>query len=43
MLIQVLDDSADEVCQMVIKAEVTKWSQRSVNIIYHHQPSRTGQ
>ncbi|CAO2168584.1 unnamed protein product [Urochloa humidicola] len=42
MLIQVLDDSDDEVCQMLIKAEVTKWSQRGVNIIYRHRLSRTG-
>jgi len=42
LLIQVLDDSDDEVCQMLIKAEVTKWSQRGVNIIYRHRLSRTG-
>ena len=42
LLIQVLDDSDDEVCQMLIKAEVTKWSQRGVNVIYRHRLSRTG-
>ncbi|TVU42176.1 hypothetical protein EJB05_08569, partial [Eragrostis curvula] len=42
MLVQVLDDSDDEVCQMLIKAEVTKWSQRGVNIIYRHRLNRTG-
>nr|CAB3480534.1 unnamed protein product [Digitaria exilis] len=42
LLIQVLDDSDDEVCQMLIKAEVTKWSQRGVNIIYRHRLNRTG-
>lgn len=42
MLVQVLDDSDDETCQMLIKAEVTKWSQRGVNIIYRHRLSRTG-
>ncbi|KAL6659174.1 hypothetical protein ACP70R_003214 [Stipagrostis hirtigluma subsp. patula] len=42
MLVQVLDDSDDPVCQMLIKAEVTKWSQRGVNIIYRHRLSRTG-
>ncbi|KAG8046853.1 hypothetical protein GUJ93_ZPchr0008g13296 [Zizania palustris] len=42
MLVQVLDDSDDEACQMLIKAEVTKWSQRGVNIIYRHRLSRTG-
>ena len=42
MLVQVLDDSDDETCQMLIKAEVTKWSQRGVNIIYRHRLNRTG-
>jgi xyloglucan glycosyltransferase 4 len=42
MLVQVLDDSDDEVCQMLIKAEVTKWGQHGVNIIYRHRLSRTG-
>jgi cellulose synthase/poly-beta-1,6-N-acetylglucosamine synthase-like glycosyltransferase len=42
MLIQVLDDSDDVTCQMLIKAEVTKWSQKGVNIIYRHRLSRTG-
>ncbi|AQK40739.1 Xyloglucan glycosyltransferase 4 [Zea mays] len=42
LLIQVLDDSDDEVCRMLIKAEVTKWSQRGVNVIYRHRLSRTG-
>ncbi|XP_037410802.1 probable xyloglucan glycosyltransferase 3 [Triticum dicoccoides] len=42
MLVQVLDDSDDETCQMLIRAEVTKWSQRGVNIIYRHRLSRTG-
>ena len=42
MLIQVLDDSDDVTCQMLIKAEVTKWSNKGVNIIYRHRLSRTG-
>uniref|UniRef100_A0A0D9X5V9 Glycosyltransferase 2-like domain-containing protein n=1 Tax=Leersia perrieri TaxID=77586 RepID=A0A0D9X5V9_9ORYZ len=42
MLVQVLDDSDDVACQMLIKAEVTKWSQRGINIIYRHRLSRTG-
>ncbi|CAK7354124.1 unnamed protein product [Dovyalis caffra] len=42
ILIQVLDDSNDESIQWLIKAEVTKWSQKGVNIIYRHRLIRTG-
>ena len=42
LLIQVLDDSDDENIQVLIKAEVAKWSQKGVNIIYHHRLIRTG-
>ncbi|XP_010548551.1 PREDICTED: probable xyloglucan glycosyltransferase 5 [Tarenaya hassleriana] len=42
MLIQVLDDSDDESIQQLIKAEVAKWSQKGVNIIYRHRLVRTG-
>ncbi|KAF4350950.1 hypothetical protein F8388_021657 [Cannabis sativa] len=42
LLIQVLDDSDDESIQWLIKAEVTKWSQKGVNIIYRHRLVRTG-
>ncbi|KAL5973928.1 putative xyloglucan glycosyltransferase 5 [Asimina triloba] len=42
LLIQVLDDSNDESIQYLIKAEVSKWSQRGVNIIYRHRLIRTG-
>ncbi|MED6217783.1 putative xyloglucan glycosyltransferase 5 [Stylosanthes scabra] len=42
LLIQVLDDSDDESIQCLIKAEVSKWSQKGVNIIYRHRLSRTG-
>ncbi|XP_075642679.1 putative xyloglucan glycosyltransferase 5 [Castanea sativa] len=42
ILIQVLDDSDDESVQRLIKAEVTKWSQRGINIIYRHRLVRTG-
>ncbi|KAF8015223.1 hypothetical protein BT93_H0891 [Corymbia citriodora subsp. variegata] len=42
LLIQVLDDSDNESIQCLIKAEVTKWSQRGVNIIYRHRLVRTG-
>lgn len=41
-LIQVLDDSSDESIQMLIKAEVSKWNQQGVNIIYRHRVLRTG-
>ncbi|XP_058067864.1 probable xyloglucan glycosyltransferase 5 [Magnolia sinica] len=42
LLIQVLDDSDDESIQWLIKAEVSKWSQRGINIIYRHRLVRTG-
>ncbi|MED6112158.1 putative xyloglucan glycosyltransferase 5 [Stylosanthes scabra] len=42
LLIQVLDDSDDESIQCLIKAEVSKWSQKGVNIIYRHRLNRTG-
>ncbi|KAL6012310.1 putative xyloglucan glycosyltransferase 5 [Asimina triloba] len=42
LLIQVLDDSDDESIQWLIKSEVSKWSQKGVNIIYRHRLVRTG-
>ncbi|KAK9273812.1 hypothetical protein L1049_018623 [Liquidambar formosana] len=42
ILIQVLDDSDDENIQLLIKAEVSKWYQRGINIIYRHRLVRTG-
>lgn len=42
LLIQVLDDSDDESIQWLIKGEVSKWSQRGINIIYRHRMFRTG-
>ncbi|KAG2699853.1 hypothetical protein I3843_07G206700 [Carya illinoinensis] len=42
LLIQVLDDSDDESIQFLIKAEVAKWSQKGINIIYRHRLVRTG-
>ena len=42
LLIQVLDDSDDETLMLLIEAEVSKWSQRGVNIVYHHRLVRTG-
>ncbi|KAI3996648.1 hypothetical protein MKX01_009480 [Papaver californicum] len=42
ILIQVLDDSDDESIQNLIKAEVSRWSQQGINIIYRHRLVRTG-
>ncbi|XP_021671500.2 probable xyloglucan glycosyltransferase 5 isoform X2 [Hevea brasiliensis] len=42
LLIQVLDDSNEESIQYLIKAEVDKWSQKDINIIYRHRVVRTG-
>jgi GT2 family glycosyltransferase len=42
LLVQVLDDSDDESIQELIRDEVTKWSQKGVNIIYRHRLVRTG-
>ncbi|CAH2050587.1 unnamed protein product [Thlaspi arvense] len=37
-----LDDSDDESIQWLIRGEVSKWSQKGVNIIYRHRLVRTG-
>ncbi|GMH17553.1 hypothetical protein Nepgr_019394 [Nepenthes gracilis] len=42
LLIQVLDDSDDESIQWLIRNEVSKWSQKGINIIYRHRLFRTG-
>jgi xyloglucan glycosyltransferase 4 len=42
LLIQVLDDSDDEIIQNLIRAEVTDWKDKGVNIIYRHRLVRTG-
>jgi cellulose synthase/poly-beta-1,6-N-acetylglucosamine synthase-like glycosyltransferase len=42
LLIQVLDDSDDEICQMMIRGEVSSWKEKGVNIIYRHRFIRTG-
>ncbi|KAI3968086.1 hypothetical protein MKX01_015606 [Papaver californicum] len=42
MLIQVLDDSDELDVQHLIKAEVQKWQQKGVRIIYRHRLIRTG-
>ncbi|KAL0905210.1 hypothetical protein M5K25_027399 [Dendrobium thyrsiflorum] len=42
MLVQVLDDSDDLDVQLLIKAEVQKWQQKGVHILYRHRLIRTG-
>ncbi|XP_077237822.1 xyloglucan glycosyltransferase 4-like [Tasmannia lanceolata] len=42
LLIQVLDDSDEENIQLLIKNEVSLWSQKGVNILYRHRFIRTG-
>ncbi|XP_060180091.1 probable xyloglucan glycosyltransferase 6 [Lycium barbarum] len=42
MLVQILDDSDDLGVQGLIKAEVQKWQQRGVHIVYRHRLIRTG-
>ncbi|KAF5741298.1 hypothetical protein HS088_TW10G00294 [Tripterygium wilfordii] len=42
MLVQVLDDSDELDVQLLIKAEVQKWQQRGVRILYRHRLIRTG-
>ncbi|KAJ1441584.1 Nucleotide-diphospho-sugar transferase [Sesbania bispinosa] len=42
LMLLVLDDSDDETIQWLIKVEVTKWSQKGINIIYRHRLVRTG-
>ncbi|GJY45658.1 xyloglucan glycosyltransferase 4-like protein [Tanacetum coccineum] len=42
ILIQVLDDSSDELLQMLIKNECNTWREKGVNIIYRHRFLRTG-
>lgn len=41
-LIQVLDDSDDELLQNLIRDEVILWKEKGVNIIYRHRFIRTG-
>ncbi|GLT64845.1 hypothetical protein SLA2020_373120 [Shorea laevis] len=42
MLVQVLDDSDELDIQLLIKAEVQKWQQRGIHIVYRHRLLRTG-
>ncbi|KAK4426162.1 Xyloglucan glycosyltransferase 4 [Sesamum alatum] len=41
-LVQILDDSDDELCQHLIRDEVMSWKEKGVNIIYRHRFIRTG-
>ncbi|KAI3784755.1 hypothetical protein L1987_43860 [Smallanthus sonchifolius] len=42
ILIQILDDSSDELLQILIRNEVYSWQEKGVNIIYRHRFVRTG-
>ncbi|KAL2500017.1 Xyloglucan glycosyltransferase 4 [Abeliophyllum distichum] len=42
LLVQVLDDSDDELLQNLIRDEVLSWKEKGVNIIYRHRFIRTG-
>ncbi|GER35769.1 cellulose synthase-like protein [Striga asiatica] len=41
-LVQVLDDSDDELLQHLIRDEVMSWKEKGVNIVYRHRFIRTG-
>ncbi|KAI3462986.1 hypothetical protein Pfo_019649 [Paulownia fortunei] len=41
-LVQILDDSDDELLQHLIRDEVISWKERGVNIVYRHRFIRTG-
>ncbi|KAL0395683.1 UNVERIFIED_CONTAM: Xyloglucan glycosyltransferase 4 [Sesamum calycinum] len=41
-LVQILDDSDDELSQHLIRDEVMSWKEKGVNIIYRHRFIRTG-
>ncbi|KAL0461675.1 UNVERIFIED_CONTAM: Xyloglucan glycosyltransferase 4 [Sesamum latifolium] len=41
-LVQILDDSDDELLQHLIRDEVMSWKEKGVNIIYRHRFIRTG-
>ncbi|MQM17057.1 hypothetical protein Taro_050020 [Colocasia esculenta] len=42
MLVQILDDSDDMDVRLLIKAEVHKWQQKGVPVLYRHRLIRTG-
>ncbi|CAI9111083.1 OLC1v1011219C1 [Oldenlandia corymbosa var. corymbosa] len=41
-MVQILDDSDDEVAQALIRGEVNLWKEKGVNIVYRHRFIRTG-
>ncbi|KAL3526450.1 hypothetical protein ACH5RR_011106 [Cinchona calisaya] len=41
-LVQVLDDSDDEIALVLIREEVSSWKEKGVNIVYRHRLIRTG-
>ncbi|PIN05786.1 Xyloglucan 6-xylosyltransferase [Handroanthus impetiginosus] len=41
-LVQILDDSDDELLQNLIRDEVMSWREKGVNIVYRHRFIRTG-
>lgn len=42
LLVQILDDSDDEIAQALIRTEVLSWKEKGVNIVYRHRFIRTG-
>lgn len=41
-MVQVLDDSDDEIAQALIRTEVLSWKEKGINIVYRHRFIRTG-
>lgn len=41
-LVQILDDSDDELARVLIRSEVSAWKKKGVNIVYRHRLIRTG-
>ncbi|KAK4393029.1 Xyloglucan glycosyltransferase 4 [Sesamum angolense] len=41
-LVQILDDSSDELLQHLIRDEVMSWKEKGANIVYRHRFIRTG-
>ncbi|KAJ0977572.1 hypothetical protein J5N97_013046 [Dioscorea zingiberensis] len=42
LLVQVLDDSDEEIIQLLVQREVSSWRKKGVNIIYIHRHQRIG-
>ncbi|KAG9140685.1 hypothetical protein Leryth_006886 [Lithospermum erythrorhizon] len=42
ILVQVLDDSDDDILALLIRNEVAEWKEKGVNIVYRHRLIRTG-